>query len=139
LIAGYPGETEEDFEEMKQWVRETRFDRLGAFVYSHEENTHAFSLKDDVPAEVKSSRAEEIMAIQQGISAEINRAKIGETFRMITDRKEGKYFIGRTEADSPEVDNEVLVDASRFYLRTGDFANVKITHAEEFDLYGEVV
>ena len=139
LIAGYPGETEGDFEEMKQWVTATRFDRLGIFNYSHEENTHAYLLTDDVPDEVKRSRAEAIMAIQQSISAEINQKKVGKTFKILIDRKEGNYFIGRSEADSPEVDNEVLIDANRFYTRIGDFANVKITISEDFDLYGEVV
>jgi ribosomal protein S12 methylthiotransferase len=139
LIAGYPGETEKDFEEMKDWVRETRFDRLGIFTYSHEENTHAFSLADDVPDDVKRKRAEEVMQIQESISSEINAAKVGNTFRVMVDRKEGNYFIGRTEADSPEVDNEVLIDASKFYARIGDFVNVKIFSAAEFDLYGEIV
>jgi len=139
LIAGYPGETEKDFEEMKEWVRATRFDRLGIFTYSHEENTHAYSLNDDVPQEVKQQRAEEVMSIQQDISAEINQRKIGKTYKVIFDRKEGNYFIGRSEADSPEVDNEVLVDATSNYVRIGDFANVKITKTEEFDLYGELV
>jgi ribosomal protein S12 methylthiotransferase len=139
LIAGYPGETEKDFEEMKDWVRETRFDRLGIFTYSHEENTHAFSLKDDVPDDLKRQRAEEVMQIQETISAEINEAKVGKTYKVIIDRKEGNYFIGRTEADSPEVDNEVLIDATKFYTRIGDFVNVKIFSAAEFDLYGEVI
>jgi len=139
LIAGYPGETGEDFEEMKQWVTETRFDRLGIFNYSHEENTHAYLLEDDVSDEVKRSRAEAIMAIQQGISSENNQKKVGKIYKVLIDRKEGNYFIGRSEADSPEVDNEVLIDANRFYTRIGDFANVKITSAEDFDLYGEVV
>ena len=139
LIAGYPGETEKDFEEMKDWVRETRFDRLGIFTYSHEENTHAFSLTDDVPDDVKRQRAEEVMQIQETISAEINEAKVGKTYKVIIDRKEGNYFIGRTEADSPEVDNEVLIDATKFYTRIGDFVNVKIFSAAEFDLYAEVV
>jgi len=139
LIAGYPGETEKDFEEMKEWVRETRFDRLGIFTYSHEENTHAYLLNDDVPDDVKRIRAEEVMAIQQDISFEINQEKIGNAYKVLFDRKEGNYFIGRTEFDSPEVDNEVLVDADKFYVRIGDFAEVKITRAEEFDLYGEVV
>ncbi len=139
LIAGYPGETEKDFEEMKDWVRETRFDRLGIFTYSHEENTHAFSLTDDVRDDVKRQRAEEVMQIQETISAEINEAKVGKTYKVIIDRKEGNYFIGRTEADSPEVDNEVLIDATKFYTRIGDFVIVKIFSAAEFDLYGEVV
>jgi len=139
LIAGYPGETEKDFEEMKQWVEETRFDRLGIFTYSHEENTHAFSLTDDVPDDIKRMRAEEVMQIQETISSEINQGKIGQTYKVLIDRKEGNYFIGRTEADSPEVDNEVLIDATKFYTRIGDFANVKIFSAAEFDLYGELV
>jgi ribosomal protein S12 methylthiotransferase len=139
LIAGYPGETVKDFEELKKWVSETRFDRLGIFTYSHEENTHAYSLVDDVPDEAKRERAEEVMAIQQGISSEINEEKVGKTFKVIFDRKEGNYFIGRSEADSPEVDNEVLVEAEKNYVRIGDFAKVKITKAEEFDLYGEVM
>jgi ribosomal protein S12 methylthiotransferase len=139
LIAGYPGETEKDFEEMKEWVHNTRFDRLGIFTYSHEENTHAHSLQDDVPDETKRVRAEEVMAIQQDISSDINQSKVSTTQKVIFDRKEGNYFIGRTKADSPEVDNEVLVDAATIYVRIGDFANVKITKAEEFDLYGEVV
>ncbi len=138
LIAGYPGETETDFEEMKGWVSATRFDRLGIFTYSHEENTHAFSLVDDVPDNVKRLRAEEVMSIQQNISFEINQKKIGQTFKVLFDRKEGNYFIGRTESDSPEVDNEVLIDAEKFYVRVGDFADVKIIRAEEFDLYGEI-
>ncbi len=139
LIAGYPGETEKDFEEMKEWVSATRFDRLGIFNYSHEENTHAYSLVDDVPDDVKRMRAEEVMAIQQNISFEINQQKVGKNFNVLFDRKEGNYFIGRTEFDSPEVDNEVLIDAEKFYVRIGDFVNVKISKAEEFDLYGEVV
>jgi ribosomal protein S12 methylthiotransferase len=139
LIAGYPSETEKDFDEMKQWVTDTRFDRLGIFTYSHEENTHAYTLVDDVPSEVKQQRAEEVMAIQQNISSEINEQKVGNTFKVLFDRKEGNYFIGRSEADSPEVDNEVLIDAANHYVRLGDFANVKITKAEEFDLYGEIV
>jgi len=138
LIAGYPGETERDFEEMQEWVRSTRFDRLGIFTYSHEENTHAFSLTDDVPDEVKRERAETIMGIQQRISAEINEAKVGKTYKTLFDRKEGDYFIGRTEADSPEVDNEVLVEAANSYVRIGDFANVRISRSEEFDLFGEI-
>jgi ribosomal protein S12 methylthiotransferase len=138
LIAGYPGETEKDFEEMKDWISATRFDRLGIFTYSHEENTHAYSLKDDVAEEVKRQRAEEVMAIQQEISSEINQQKIGRILKVLFDRKEGNYFIGRSEADSPEVDNEVLINAEKHYARIGDFANVKITKAEEFDLYGEL-
>lgn len=137
LIAGYPGETQQDFEEMAQWVRETRFDRLGIFTYSHEENTHAFSMIDDVPDEVKRERAESIMAIQQSISSELNQEKVGKVYRTLFDRKEGIHFIGRTQADSPEVDNEVLVDAASNYVRIGDFADIRITKTEEFDLFGE--
>lgn len=139
LIAGYPGETEKDFEEMQEWVENTRFDRLGIFTYSHEENTHAFSLTDDVPDEQKRERAETVMGIQQRISAEINQSKVGQTYRTLFDRKEGDYFVGRTEADSPEVDNEVLVEAVNSYVRIGDFADVRISRAEEFDLFGEIV
>ncbi|MFN8143169.1 MAG: 30S ribosomal protein S12 methylthiotransferase RimO [Bacteroidia bacterium] len=138
LIAGYPGETENDYEEMKQWVGESRFDRLGIFTYSHEENTHAFQLVDDVPDEIKKERAAGIMDIQQSISRELNEQKIGQTFKVLFDRKEGNFFVGRTEFDSPEVDNEILVDAKEQYIRVGDFANVKITSAQEFDLFGEV-
>lgn len=137
LIVGYPGETEEDFQILKNWVEEMRFERLGCFAYSHEENTHAFNLEDDVPEEVKQARANEIMEIQAQISWELNQEKIGKTFKCIIDRKEGQYFIGRTEFDSPDVDNEVLIDASKFYLKTGEFTNIKIIDASEFDLYGE--
>tara|TARA_R100000306_G_scaffold7511_4_gene10161 strand:- start:11856 stop:13163 length:1308 start_codon:yes stop_codon:yes gene_type:complete len=139
LIVGYPGETEEDFQLLKNWVEEMRFERLGCFTYSHEENTHAFNLEDDVPEDVKMERANEIMAIQSQISWELNQQKIGKVFRVLIDRKEGSYFVGRTEFDSPDVDNEVLVNAEDGYLRTGEFFNVKITAAEDFDLYGEVV
>lgn len=139
LIVGYPGETEEDFQILKDWVQEMRFERLGCFAYSHEENTHAYLLEDDVPAEVKQQRANEIMEIQAQISWELNQEKIGQTFRCIIDRKEGQYFVGRTEYDSPDVDNEVLIDASKTYLKTGEFANITIVDATEFDLYGEVV
>jgi len=136
LIVGYPGETEEDFQIMKNWVEEMRFERLGCFTYSHEENTHAFKLEDDVPADVKQQRANEIMEIQSQISWELNQEKIGKTFRCIIDRKEGSHFVGRTEFDSPDVDNEVLIDASIAYLKTGEFVNITITDATEFDLYG---
>lgn len=139
LIVGYPGETEEDFQILKNWVEEMRFERLGCFAYSHEENTHAYLLEDDVPAEVKQQRANEIMELQSQISWELNQEKIGQTFRCIIDRKEGGHFIGRTEFDSPDVDNEVLIDASKTYLKTGEFVNVRITDAAEFDLYGEAV
>ncbi len=137
LIVGYPGETEEDFQTLKQWVQDMRFERLGCFTYSHEENTHAYNLEDDVPEEVKQERANEIMEIQSQISWELNQAKIGKEFKVVIDRKEGNYFVGRTEFDSPDVDNEVLIDASEHYLKTGDFTKVKITEAADFDLYGE--
>lgn len=143
LIVGHPGETEAMFQETYDFVERMRFDRLGVFTYSHEENTHSFSMPDDIPADVKQARADELMDLQQGISQELNQAKVGKTYKVLFDRKEGGYFIGRTEADSPEVDNEVLVPAtgpaSRQYVRVGDFANVRIDRAEEFDLYGEVV
>ncbi|OGS01213.1 MAG: ribosomal protein S12 methylthiotransferase RimO [Elusimicrobia bacterium RBG_16_66_12] len=134
LIAGYPGETKDDHAEMLEWVEKTRFDRLGVFAYSHEENTHAFALKDDVPAKEKKRRAEAVMALQQGISLEINAAKVGRTVTILVDRKEGGLFVGRTEQDSPEVDNEVLVPAAKSALRIGEFARVKITAASEYDL-----
>ena len=139
LIVGYPGETDEDFKILKQWVEQMRFERLGCFTYSHEENTHAYNLVDDVPQEIKQARANEIMELQSQISWELNQAKIGQTFRVVIDRKEGEYFVGRTEFDSPDVDNEVLIDASIVYLKTGEFAVVKITDAADFDLYAEVV
>lgn len=138
LIAGYPGETVDDFTEMKDWVKQSRFERLGIFTYSHEENTHAFKLVDDIPDEVKKERAEEIMAVQQDISFEINQQKVGNEFKVLIDRKEGGYYVGRTEFDSPEVDNEVLIDASANYCRIGDFVQAKIFKAEEFDLYAAV-
>ena len=139
LIVGYPGETQKDFEILRDWVQEMKFERLGCFTYSHEENTGAFALVDDVPQEVKQARAAEIMDLQSQISWDLNQEKIGQTFKCVIDRKEGQYFIGRTEFDSPDVDNEVLVDASKFYLKTGDFVNLKITDATEFDLYAEPV
>jgi len=139
LITGYPGETQQDFEEMQQWVEETRFDRLGCFTYSHEEKTNAYSLVDDVPEEVKQDRADAIMEIQQGISYERNQEKIGETYKVLIDKKDGGYFVGRTEFDSPEVDNEVLIDAKKHYATIGSFVNVKIDNAEDFDLYGQIV
>jgi len=139
LIVGYPGETEEDFETLKNWVQEMRFERLGCFTYSHEENTHAYNLEDDVPEEIKMDRANKIMEIQSQISWELNQEKIGQVFKVVIDRKEGGYFVGRTEFDSPDVDNEVLINAEEGYLRTGEFFNVKITAAEDFDLYAEVV
>ncbi len=139
LIVGFPGETEEDFELLKSWVREMRFDRLGVFTYSHEENTHAYKLEDDVPEEVKKARAEEILAIQSEISLELNEEKVGKVFRVLFDRAEGGYFVGRTEFDSPEVDNEVLVPTEGNYLRIGDFADIRITGADHYDLFGEPV
>ncbi|MEZ4842448.1 MAG: 30S ribosomal protein S12 methylthiotransferase RimO, partial [Flavobacteriaceae bacterium] len=139
LIVGYPGETEEKFEELKQWVIDTRFDRLGAFAYSHEENTHAATLVDDVPEEVKEQRVAEIMEVQSQISWELNQEKIGKVFKCIFDRKEGNYFYGRTEFDSPDVDNDVLVDATKHYVQIGKFINVKIVDAGDFDLYGEPI
>lgn len=139
LIAGYPGETEEDFQEMYDWVERSRFDRLGIFTYSHEENTHAHNFEDDVPEEVKRERADAIMELQMGISYELNQEKIGKTYKVLFDRVEGDYFIGRTEFDSPEVDNEVLVKKADFFVRIGDFANVEITSADHYDLYGNVV
>ncbi|MCX2573089.1 30S ribosomal protein S12 methylthiotransferase RimO [Pedobacter sandarakinus] len=139
LICGYPGETEHDFEEMKQWVADTKFDRLGCFTYSHEEKTHAHTLEDNVPEEVKQQRVDDIMEIQQGISFDINQEKVGKTFKVLVDKKEGDYFVGRTEFDSPEVDNEVLIDAATGYAANGSFVNVKIDRAEDFDLYGTIV
>lgn len=139
LLVGHPGETEQDFEDLKAFVTEMKFDRLGVFTYSHEESTHAYTMTDDVPEDVKQARAEEIMAIQQYISQDKNKALVGHTMKVLIDKKESGYFVGRTEFDSPEVDNEVLVDASKHYLRVGDFATIKITSAEDFDLYGEVV
>ena len=139
LIVGYPGETEDDFQELKQWVAAMRFERLGCFTYSHEENTHAYNLVDDVPEDVKQQRANDIMELQSQISWELNQEKIGKTFKVVIDRKEGAYFVGRTEFDSPDVDNEVLIDATKTYLKTGEFTTVKITDAADFDLFGEVV
>lgn len=139
LIAGYPGETEADFQEMYDFVQNTRFDRLGIFTYSHEDNTHAYNFEDDVPEEEKRRRADAIMELQSGISYELNQVKVGKTFRVLFDRVEGDYFIGRTEFDSPEVDNEVLVKKSEHYVRIGDFATVEITSADHYDLYGKVI
>jgi len=136
LIVGYPGETEGDFEILKNWVAETRFERLGCFTYSHEENTHAYELEDNVPQEVKQERANEIMQIQSQISWELNQTKVGKIYKCVIDRKQGNHFVGRTEIDSPDVDNEVLIDAEKFYLKTGDFATIEITEATDFDLYG---
>jgi ribosomal protein S12 methylthiotransferase len=139
LIVGYPGETEAHFQELKEWVKEMRFERLGCFTYSHEENTHAYNLEDNVPQEVKQERANEIMEIQSQISWELNQQKIGKVFRVVIDRKEGNYFVGRTEFDSPDVDNEVLIDATSVYLKTAEYYDVKITDAADFDLYGEAI
>ncbi len=139
LIVGYPGETEADFEELKQWITDMRFERLGCFTYSHEENTTAYNLEDNVPEGVKIDRANQIMEIQSQISWELNQQKIGQEVKVVIDRKEGNYFIGRTEYDSPDVDNEVLIDAAKIYLKTGEFTTVKITEAGDFDLYAEVV
>ena len=136
LIVGYPGETEGDFKILKNWVAETRFERLGCFTYSHEENTHAYELEDNVPQEVKQERANEIMQIQSQISWELNQTKVGKIYKCVIDRKQGNHFVGRTEIDSPDVDNEVLIDAEKFYLKTGDFATIEITEATDFDLYG---
>ena len=137
LIVGYPGETEEIFQELKEWVAAMRFERLGVFAYSHEENTHAANLKDNVPEKVKQKRVSDIMDMQSQISFELNQEKVGKIFKVIIDRKDGNYFIGRTEFDSPDVDNEVLIDATENYVQVGKFANIKITSATEFDLYGE--
>ena len=137
LIVGYPGETQADFDALKDFVKEMRFERLGCFTYSHEENTTAYQLEDDVPEEVKLARANEIMEIQSQISWELNQEKVGKTFRCLIDRKEGNYFVGRTEYDSPDVDNEVLIDAKKHYVKIGDFVEVKIIDATDYDLYGE--
>ena len=140
LIVGYPGETKEDFKEMYDFVEKMKFDRLGVFTYSHEENTHAYSLEDDVPEKTKKQRADKIMELQSGISYELNQQKIGKTFKVLFDRAEGDYFIGRTEFDSPEVDNEVLVKKEgEIFVRLGDFANVQITSADHYDLYGVLI
>ncbi len=139
ILVGHPGESETDFEELKQFVRDFEFDRLGVFTYSHEENTHSHTLNDDVPPIVKQKRAEEIMAIQEEISYRKNQEKIGKVFKVLIDRKEGNYFVGRTEFDSPEVDNEVLIDAQENYLKIGEFAQIQVTAAEHFDLFGKLV
>ncbi|NQX98979.1 MAG: 30S ribosomal protein S12 methylthiotransferase RimO, partial [Flavobacteriales bacterium] len=139
FIVGFPGETRADIEEMKEWIAEMRFDRLGVFTYSHEEDTSAYELEDDVSEEEKQARAQEIMDFQQGISLSLNEQKIDKTLKVLFDRVEGGYFVGRTEFDSPEVDNEVLVSTENNFLRVGDFADIKITGADDFDLYGEVI
>ncbi len=139
LIAGYPGETEADFQEMYDFVERMRFERLGIFTYSHEENTHAYLLEDDVDEKTKKDRADQIMELQSGISFELNQQKIGKVYRVLFDRIEGDYFIGRSEFDSPEVDNEVLVKKSEGFIRIGDFATVEITSADHYDLYGKLI
>ncbi len=139
FLVGHPGETDVDFEQLLEFVQQQQFERVGVFQYSHEESTRAYDFPDDIPAEVKAERAQLLMDVQQDISYQKNEAKIGQVFRTLFDRKEGKYYIGRTEADSPDVDNEVLVLAKGNYIRLGDFANIRITGAEEFDLYGEAV
>jgi ribosomal protein S12 methylthiotransferase len=139
MIAGHPGETEQDFDEMMGFIERSRFERLGIFNYSHEENTHSHSMADDVPADVKQQRADAVMELQQNISLDINHQKIGKTMKVLIDRKEGGNFIGRTEFDSPEVDNDVIIESQDNYLRIGDFVNIKITSATEFDLTGDVV
>ena len=140
LICGYPGETEQDFEEMCEWIAEMRFDRLGCFTYSHEENTHAYNFTDDVPDDVKKKRSERIMEIQSGISMVLNETKVGKTYKVLFDRVEGGYFVGRTEFDSPDVDNEVLVKATdEVHIRLGDFEMVRIESADHYDLFGQVV
>jgi ribosomal protein S12 methylthiotransferase len=139
LIAGYPGETEADFQEMYDWVERSRFDRLGIFTYSHEENTHAYSLIDDVPNDLKKERADLIMELQSGISYDLNQLKVGKNLKVLFDRVEGDYFIGRTEFDSPEVDNEVLVRKANDFVRLGDFSMVNIDKADHYDLYGTLI
>jgi ribosomal protein S12 methylthiotransferase len=139
FIVGYPGETEAQFEELKQFVKDSRFDRMGCFAYSHEENTGAYSLKDNVPEKVKQKRVAELMEIQSQISFELNQEKVGKVFRCIFDRKEGNFFIGRTEFDSPDVDNEVLVDAAKHFIQIGKFIDIRIFEANDFDLFGEPV
>jgi ribosomal protein S12 methylthiotransferase len=138
FIAGHPGETEEDFQEMMDFIRKSKFDRAGCFSYSHEEDTHAFSMPDDVPAEEKQKRIDALMSLQESISWELNQKKIGQTFKVLVDRKEGDQYIGRTEHDSPEVDNEVIISSEKEYVRLGDFTHVKIEDASEFDLMGSI-
>lgn len=139
MLVGFPGETQEDIDELKDFVERMRFERLGVFTYSHEEGTHGFKLEDNLSEEEKEGRAQEVMQLQQEISYDLNEEKIGKTFKVLIDRKEGGYFIGRTEFDSPEVDNEVLIDGTENYLRLGDFAQIEITDATDFDLYGKIV
>ena len=137
LIVGYPGETDVEFQELINFVKETKFDRLGVFTYSHEEDTHSYKLKDDVSEEIKNKRADDLMKVQSSISYQLNQEKIGKIYKVLFDRKQGDYFIGRTECDSPDVDNEVFVDAKDSYIRIGDFEEIKITRADHYDLYGE--
>jgi ribosomal protein S12 methylthiotransferase len=139
MLVGYPQESEQEFQELCDFVQKMEFDRMGVFQYSHEESTRAYDVDDDIPAEVKVDRANALMEIQQTISTRKNAEKVGKTFKTLFDRKEGGYFVGRTEGDSPEVDNEVLVDAKKHFVRIGDFAEVRITEATEYDIYGEVV
>lgn len=139
LIAGYPGETEADFEEMYDWVKRSKFDRLGVFTYSHEENTHAFNFEDDVPEWLKKERADIIMDLQSGISYDLNQNRVGQELKVLFDKTEGGYFVGRTEFDSPEVDNEVLVSTKDQYVRLGDFTRVRIEKADHYDLYGSLL
>ncbi|GIZ16331.1 30S ribosomal protein S12 methylthiotransferase RimO [Capnocytophaga catalasegens] len=139
LIVGYPNETQVDFEQLKDFVKQMRFERLGCFTYSHEENTSAYALEDNISEEVKQQRANEIMEIQSQISWELNQQKIGKTFKCLIDRKEGGYFVGRTQYDSPDVDNEVLIDATKYYVKIGDFVLIKIIDATDFDMYGEPI
>jgi ribosomal protein S12 methylthiotransferase len=139
MLVGYPQESDREFQELCDFVQKMEFDRMGVFQYSHEESTRAYDVDDDIPAEVKADRANALMEIQQTISTRKNAEKVGKTFKTLFDRKEGGYFVGRTEGDSPEVDNEVLVDAKKHFVRIGDFAEVRITEATEYDIYGEVV
>ncbi|WP_137404917.1 30S ribosomal protein S12 methylthiotransferase RimO [Echinicola rosea] len=139
LIAGHPGEGEKEFQEMVDFVERMKFERLGVFTYSHEEDTHAFTMNDDVPDEEKQARANHLMEVQEQISFDLNQKRVGETFKVLVDKKENGYFVGRTEFDSVEVDNEVLIDASKHYCRIGDFVQVKVNEATEFDLYGDVI
>ena len=139
MLVGFPGETEEDFQVLCDYVKDMEFDRLGVFTYSHEENTSAYELEDDVPDDVKAQRSNRLMEIQEEISFAKNLAKIGQVFKVLIDRKEGEYFVGRTEYDSPEVDNEVLIEAAKHFVRVGDFVDVKVINAEAYDLYGEPI
>ncbi len=139
MIAGHPGESEQDFEELMGFVERSRFERLGIFTYSHEENTHSYSFEDNIPEEVKQNRANQVMELQESISLELNQRRVGNAMKVLVDRFESGNFIGRTEYDSPEVDNEVIIDGNNDYLKIGEFANVKINEATAFDLYGTLV